>query len=340
MTPPLRRTVQGGTGLSPVADFYVYDPAGAAGAGSAVSHSSMIAFYAYDTDRAMEKAPGIRDPRAARFAYDDDSTPFPHHADRPSATSTRPRLRTSIRTYDMTGLSYYGYRYYSPGLGRFLSRDPIGEGGGVGVYGFAGNSPLEHVDLYGLTAISVVSDTDVAELPPTGGGETWGLFEVSLTLPGAGDYAHDKTEEGCPTGMKQLKTVHETEWNYRIRILRGKRYQSTPRNPRRTVEAHEWEHFAITRRHVEWQDSQIRVVSDTCVCRACYSALLDLVIAVRVLAGKWDDADNDQLDCGDTGYRCTEAASERNDVIDFAMRWVQMRDRAKAACTGEDVNIP
>ncbi|MDI6810020.1 MAG: RHS repeat-associated core domain-containing protein, partial [Candidatus Eisenbacteria bacterium] len=28
-----------------------------------------------------------------------------------------------------TGLLYYGYRYYSPGLGRFTSRDPVGEKG-------------------------------------------------------------------------------------------------------------------------------------------------------------------------------------------------------------------
>ena len=29
-----------------------------------------------------------------------------------------------------SGLVYYGFRYYSPSLGRFLNRDPIGEMGG------------------------------------------------------------------------------------------------------------------------------------------------------------------------------------------------------------------
>ena len=33
-----------------------------------------------------------------------------------------------------TGLNNYGYRYYSPGLGRWLSRDPIGEDGGLRAY--------------------------------------------------------------------------------------------------------------------------------------------------------------------------------------------------------------
>ena len=29
-----------------------------------------------------------------------------------------------------SGLIYYGFRYYSPSLGRFLNRDPLGEEGG------------------------------------------------------------------------------------------------------------------------------------------------------------------------------------------------------------------
>lgn len=33
----------------------------------------------------------------------------------------------------------YGYRYYDPVTGRWPSRDPIGEQGGVNLYGFVGN---------------------------------------------------------------------------------------------------------------------------------------------------------------------------------------------------------
>jgi uncharacterized protein (DUF2235 family) len=47
-------------------------------------------------------------------------------------------------------LSYYGYRYYSPGLGRWLSRDPMEESGGVNLYGFCANSPADSVDSLGL----------------------------------------------------------------------------------------------------------------------------------------------------------------------------------------------
>ncbi len=51
---------------------------------------------------------------------------------------------------DETGLINYGYRYYSPKMGRWISRDPIGEAGGVNVYGFVGNAPISSADPLGL----------------------------------------------------------------------------------------------------------------------------------------------------------------------------------------------
>ncbi|MEO6876210.1 MAG: RHS repeat-associated core domain-containing protein, partial [Opitutaceae bacterium] len=50
-----------------------------------------------------------------------------------------------------TGLLYYGLRYYQPTTGRWLSRDPIEEKGGVNLYGMVGNDPVGKVDYLGLT---------------------------------------------------------------------------------------------------------------------------------------------------------------------------------------------
>ena len=50
---------------------------------------------------------------------------------------------------DETGLLYYGYRYLSPGMGRWVSRDPIGERGGIGLYVFAANRSPNLVDTAG-----------------------------------------------------------------------------------------------------------------------------------------------------------------------------------------------
>ena len=49
-----------------------------------------------------------------------------------------------------TGLYYYGYRYYSPELGRWVSRDPIEETGGLNLYEFCGNDGVGKVDGLGL----------------------------------------------------------------------------------------------------------------------------------------------------------------------------------------------
>jgi RHS repeat-associated protein len=45
-----------------------------------------------------------------------------------------------------SGLYYYGYRFYSPNLQRWINRDPIAERGGMNLYGFVGNRPQNVVD--------------------------------------------------------------------------------------------------------------------------------------------------------------------------------------------------
>jgi RHS repeat-associated protein len=50
----------------------------------------------------------------------------------------------------VTGFLYYGYRFYDPVTGRWPSRDPIGENGGLNLYGFVGNDGVNKWDLLGL----------------------------------------------------------------------------------------------------------------------------------------------------------------------------------------------
>ncbi|MBX3315461.1 MAG: RHS repeat-associated core domain-containing protein [Phycisphaeraceae bacterium] len=51
-----------------------------------------------------------------------------------------------------SGLYYYGYRYYSTGMGRWLSRDPIEEQDGLNMYVTVQNSLMNYVDPLGLEA--------------------------------------------------------------------------------------------------------------------------------------------------------------------------------------------
>ena len=60
-------------------------------------------------------------------------------------------FRFSTKYTDVgSGLLYYGFRYYDPQPGRWLSRDPLTEIGGLNVFAFVANSPLHQVDALGL----------------------------------------------------------------------------------------------------------------------------------------------------------------------------------------------
>lgn len=49
-----------------------------------------------------------------------------------------------------TGVVFTKYRIYDPELGRWTSKDPIGERGGMNLYGYVGNDPINSWDPLGL----------------------------------------------------------------------------------------------------------------------------------------------------------------------------------------------
>ena len=69
-----------------------------------------------------------------------------------SGTVTQPFQFATKRTDAGTGLVYYGYRFYVPEVGRWLTRDPLGEAGCLNLYAFNGNNPVNWVDPFGLKA--------------------------------------------------------------------------------------------------------------------------------------------------------------------------------------------
>jgi RHS repeat-associated protein len=57
---------------------------------------------------------------------------------------------SSKEWHGASGLVYYGYRFYAPEWQRWVSRDPLGEKGGLNLYRFTRNSPADLLDPSGL----------------------------------------------------------------------------------------------------------------------------------------------------------------------------------------------
>jgi hypothetical protein len=111
------------------------------------------------------------------------------------------------------GVAYYGYRYYDPVTGRWPSRDPIGEEGGLNLYGFVGNRSLNFVDLLGLMKYEFVLNRDTkpnricgefSDPAGTGGNifDSGDRSALSVTwVSGIPNNKHDGGVDGCCNGI-------------------------------------------------------------------------------------------------------------------------------------------
>jgi uncharacterized protein RhaS with RHS repeats len=119
------------------------------------------------------------------------------------------------------GVTYYTYRWYDPLTGRWPSRDPIGEEGGVNLYGFVGNQSLSRWDYLGLSMLDVkltnggpVVDCDTGEIwlavslfPNAGFSSKSGIviakvdYEWVRRTPCSESGVHDDPIEGAGSGV-------------------------------------------------------------------------------------------------------------------------------------------
>jgi RHS repeat-associated protein len=105
-------------------------------------------YYLYDANgnigQLVDRSDGSPDARYEYDAYGNTIASAGDYAD------DNP-FRFSTKYWDdETSLGYWGYRYYTPRLGRWLSRDPLGEPGGTNLYGYVRNSPPNAFDPRGL----------------------------------------------------------------------------------------------------------------------------------------------------------------------------------------------
>ncbi|OQB90382.1 MAG: tRNA3(Ser)-specific nuclease WapA precursor [Verrucomicrobia bacterium ADurb.Bin118] len=100
-------------------------------------------------------------------------------------------FRWSSKFWDEeSGLVYYGYRYYSPVMGRWFGRDPLGEQGGVNLLAFVGNNPVTAVDSDGRAMHHLGTMELYRMLPPGPSRDFIKKFTIEVTDPHFFDEPH------------------------------------------------------------------------------------------------------------------------------------------------------
>ncbi len=158
---------------------------GAGGVGGLLmaSDGSVIHFPAYDGNGNITAYTDGSSALAASYEYS------PFGALTASSGSTFSPFRFSTKCYNtLTGLYYYGFRYYSPRFARWINRDPIGEQGGINLYGMVGNDAVNNGDYLGQakTTVNVGGRKVTIEFNPT-------TKKVDITVSFVGITIHAST---------------------------------------------------------------------------------------------------------------------------------------------------
>jgi len=124
---------------------------------------------------------------------------------------TQPYTFTGREFDSETGNHFYRARYYDPSTGRFLQQDPIGLAGGINLFIYVDNDPLNLVDPYGLFSWEVIKSSITLK-----GGISVGLklkakiskVELEASLIEVGNQASFNLAEG--PGKLDVKTQINT----------------------------------------------------------------------------------------------------------------------------------
>lgn len=133
-----------------------------------------------------------------------------------SAAETN-RWRFSTKEEDETGLVCYGYRYYSPSAGRWLSRDLIDEYGGLNLQAFCGNSPVNSFDTDGLSVWSTIKEAGENAWQRTRGTIDNGVFVYDWLFEHGDEKRSYKDGDRLTELLKKSNGINEALTKYKAK---------------------------------------------------------------------------------------------------------------------------
>ncbi|CAK15290.1 RHS repeat protein [Pseudomonas entomophila] len=205
-------------------------------------------------------------------------------------------LRYSGKERDATGLYYYGYRYYQPWVGRWLSADPGGTLDGLNIFAMLGNNPITFLDSGGLIKTEANEAGHEAEVLPQSPGARPVLSVVknqsppSKENPGAAQVV--KARSAASANKVSLKLVERQE-NFdksRAKEIEMKAVNDAARSVSAEMRAKQ----ALESRNQRWGPDQDKLLEEAA---AQHKVQRDQVVDIRkTRAGKvvWLETGNEK----------------------------------------------
>jgi RHS repeat-associated protein len=119
-------------------------------------------------------------------------------------------LFTGREWFPELGLQDNRHRYYHPGVGRWLSRDPIEEEGGLNLYGYVLNDPINAWDLFGLSDCNVFPSNE----PIKNWADKTKLSNRNYTVGGHGNQRGMIDSNGNPLSAEKLADIIKCDPKY------------------------------------------------------------------------------------------------------------------------------